>query len=192
MRRIPLVPTLIVLAAVLVMVRLGFWQLDRMEQKAALLKLYNQHQSVTRIEPLVRDKTAREKTWFLPTVIECRAAGETRPMAGHSRAGETGWAQWGQCLDARGQPLVEVNLGWSKAPASVPFAGGTIKGTIAPDGPSGARVVADRPLAGLEPSARPDPNTIPNNHWSYAVQWFLFALTALVIYALALRKRLSA
>ena len=30
---------------------------------------------------------------------------------------------------------------------------------------------------------------IPNNHLSYAVQWFLFALTALVIYVLAVRKK---
>jgi surfeit locus 1 family protein len=50
--------------------------------------------------------------------------------------------------------------------------------------------VADPPLAGLAANARPDPADIPNNHWSYAVQWFLFAGTALVIYALALRKRL--
>ena len=32
---------------------------------------------------------------------------------------------------------------------------------------------------------------MPNNHLAYAVQWFLFALTALVIYAIALRKRLK-
>jgi surfeit locus 1 family protein len=47
-------------------------------------------------------------------------------------------------------------------------------------------------FAKLQPNARPDPNDIPNNHLSYAVQWFLFALTALVIYGLALRKRLAA
>jgi len=29
----------------------------------------------------------------------------------------------------------------------------------------------------------------PNNHLSYAIQWFFFAATALVIYVLALRKR---
>ena len=37
--------------------------------------------------------------------------------------------------------------------------------------------------------AAPDPRDVPNNHLSYAVQWFLFALTAVVIYILALRKR---
>jgi surfeit locus 1 family protein len=30
---------------------------------------------------------------------------------------------------------------------------------------------------------------IPNNSFAYAIQWFLFAATALVIYALALRRR---
>ena len=46
-------------------------------------------------------------------------------------------------------------------------------------------------MAGLAPNARPDPGEIPNNHWSYAIQWFLFALVALVIYGIALRKRLA-
>jgi surfeit locus 1 family protein len=39
--------------------------------------------------------------------------------------------------------------------------------------------------------ARPDPRDIPNNHLAYAVQWFLFATVAAVIYALALAKRLA-
>jgi surfeit locus 1 family protein len=67
-----------------------------------------------------------------------------------------------------------------------------VTGVISPGGPAGARLVADPPLAGLEANAKPDPSNIPNNHLAYAVQWFFFALTALVIYALALRKRLAA
>jgi len=31
---------------------------------------------------------------------------------------------------------------------------------------------------------------VPNNHLAYAVQWFLFALVAGVIYVIALRRRL--
>ena len=54
----------------------------------------------------------------------------------------------------------------------------------------GPRLVASEPpVAGLEPLARPDPSGIPNNHLAYAGQWFFFALTALVIYWLALRRR---
>ena len=45
------------------------------------------------------------------------------------------------------------------------------------------------PRAGLLPLERPDPSDLPNNHIAYAWQWFLFALTALVIYGLAVRKR---
>ena len=70
--------------------------------------------------------------------------------------------------------------------------GGRVEGTYLANRVKGPRLIADPPLAGLEANAKPDPNDIPNNHLSYAVQWFLFALTALVIYALALRKRLSA
>ena len=53
----------------------------------------------------------------------------------------------------------------------------------------GPRLVADPPRAGLLPLQRPDPAELPNNHIAYAWQWFFFALTALVIYALAVRKR---
>ena len=42
---------------------------------------------------------------------------------------------------------------------------------------------------GLIASRQPDPSEETNSSWSYTGQWFLFALTALVIYALALRKR---
>ena len=51
------------------------------------------------------------------------------------------------------------------------------------------RLVAAPPQAGLAQLALPDPRDLPNNHLSYAVQWFLFAATALVIYVLALRKK---
>ncbi len=52
------------------------------------------------------------------------------------------------------------------------------------------KLVADEGQGGLEPLARPDPANLPNNHLAYAGQWFFFALTALVIYVLALRARL--
>jgi len=35
----------------------------------------------------------------------------------------------------------------------------------------------------------PSMEQIPNNHLSYAIQWFAFAIIALVIYFLALRWR---
>ena len=190
-RRIPLLPTLLVLIAVAVMIRLGFWQLDRLAQKAALTDLFSRNVAMSSEVALPFDKAAREKTWFRHTTFECLADGMTQPMAGHNLKGETGWAHWGQCRSVNGRAVAEVNVGWSQTPSPVRFTGGTVGGIIAPDGKIGARVVSARPLPGLQPSAMPDPGTIPNNHLSYAVQWFLFAATALVIYALALRKRLQ-
>jgi surfeit locus 1 family protein len=51
------------------------------------------------------------------------------------------------------------------------------------------RLVAATPGPGLMASAPPSPDIIPNNHLSYAVQWFLFAGIAVLIYGLALRQR---
>jgi surfeit locus 1 family protein len=80
---------------------------------------------------------------------------------------------------------VIVDLGFSRDLAAPAWTGGEVTGVIAP----GPRLVADPPLAGLEAMTRPDPGELPNNHLAYAGQWFFFALTALVIYVLALRRR---
>ena len=83
-----------------------------------------------------------------------------------------------------------VELGWSKDPnAGRAYRGGLVSGVIAPDRISRMRLVAATPGPGLMASAPPSPDTIPNNHFSYAIQWFLFAGIAVVIYALALRWR---
>ena len=187
MRRIPIIPTLVVLAAVAVMVALGVWQLGRMAQKEALLARYAAAQTMRSEVEWPRDPARFEDVLFRHTRIACQGAGTDRPMAGRSAAGQAGWAHVFACDLGDGRKA-DVVAGWSKQPSSLTWAGGEVGGVIAP----GGRLVADQPLTGLEASARPDPRDVPNNHWSYAAQWFLFALTALVIYALALRKRLAA
>ena len=52
-------------------------------------------------------------------------------------------------------------------------------------------LVADTPPPGLAANAGPDLSSIPNNHFAYAIQWFCFAATALIIYVLAVRRRLQ-
>ena len=85
-----------------------------------------------------------------------------------------------------------VEMGWSKNPAAGHgWSGGSVTGIIAPDRDQRMRLVVDKPLQGLSASAPPSTDSIPNNHFSYAIQWFVFAATALVIYALALRKRIK-
>jgi surfeit locus 1 family protein len=205
MRRIPIIPTLVVLAAVAVMIRLGFWQLDRMEQKQLLIDQYQHAMSSTTVSDLGHDLLIDGPGEYNHVRLECLRPIERSMQAGHNARGESGWAHVVLCefqYNLRGTQEAEVVIGWSRAPAEVNWAGGEISGVVVPsrrfepipnNGGTYAylRVVADPPLAGLEANAKPDPRNIPNNHWSYAIQWFLFAATALVIYALALRKRLN-
>jgi cytochrome oxidase assembly protein ShyY1 len=83
-----------------------------------------------------------------------------------------------------------VEFGWSKDPnAGAGWTGGEVRGIIAPDRKSRMRLVSATGLGGLEASNPPSPASIPNNHLFYAIQWFLFAGIAALIYGLALRKR---
>ena len=187
LRRLPLVPTIVVLVAVGVMIRLGLWQIDRMHQKEALIARYEMAESLSADVPFPRDEAAAEPLLYRHARIDCRRVVERTSIAGHNAKGESGLAQVAGCVLPDGS-RARVVLGWSRAPGAPEWDGGEVMGIVAP----GPRLVADPPLAGLEANARPDPADVPNNHFSYAVQWFLFAVVALVIYALAVRKRLAA
>ena len=76
-------------------------------------------------------------------------------------------------------------MGWSRDPNAPEWSGGDVTGVLAP----GGKIVADPALADLGPLAKPDPADLPNNHLAYAGQWFFFALTALIMYIIALRRR---
>ena len=190
LKRIPIIATVLVLAAVTVMVRLGFWQLDRLHQKEALLARYAAAQGISADAPWPADKAAAQEVLFRHARIVCQSTGSDAPVSGRNLRGESGWAHVVPCVIANGAKA-EVVMGWSRDPALREWQGGEAGGMIAEGIASPARLFSDQPLAGLELSARPDPKDIPNNHLSYAVQWFLFAATALVIYAIALRKRLA-
>ncbi len=185
-QRIPILPTIVVLLAVAVMIRLGFWQIDRLHQKEALLARYAGAATSSADVPFPRDAAAAEPLLYRHSTVDCTAVNGVSVIAGQSDRGEPGMAHTARCALSGGGSALVV-LGWSRDPAPADWHGGRVAGTIAP----GPRLIADPPLAGLAPNGRPDPSEIPNNHLAYAVQWFLFALTALVIYALALRKRLK-
>ncbi|HUD30149.1 MAG TPA: SURF1 family protein [Novosphingobium sp.] len=184
MRRIPIIATIVVLAAVGLMVALGFWQLRRLHEKEALLA----HYAAAKGNPAPVEWGASgpgEDLLYRRSHLDCRAVTARSGIAGRSASGQSGVAQTARCtLPGGGSALVV--LGWSLQPlAGGDWKGGAVTGVIAP----GPRLVADPPLAGLEANAIPDPGELPNNHLSYAGQWFFFAATALVIYGLALRRR---
>jgi len=88
------------------------------------------------------------------------------------------------------RPGMSVAVGWSKNPnAQINWKGGPVSGIIAPDSKTRLRLVAASSPPGLETVAPPALSSIPNNHRSYAIQWFAFALIASIIYVLALRMR---
>lgn len=195
LRRLPLIPTVLVLIAVAVMVRLGFWQMDRMAHKDAQIASYTAaiRQSAVIESPAF---TGLDETLLYRRVsFTCPKVTSWRTTAGRSADNRDGITQVARCEWGDGDPAkphaVEVEAGWANNPAVPQWQGGAVTGIYVPGGVLGYKVVADPPLAGLAANARPDPNDLPNNHWSYAIQWFLFALTALAIYGLALRKRLK-
>jgi surfeit locus 1 family protein len=189
MKRIPVAPTVIVLIAVAIMIGLGVWQLQRKAWKEGLLARYaaaEQDQTVRRW-PAAGD----ELLSFSRVITRCAGTGAVSAKSGRNAKGEPGIAHVAECRTASGL-TARVVLGWSRSPDPVAWQGGEVTGTFLAQPHGNFDIVADPPLAGLEANARPDPNDIPNNHLAYAVQWFLFAGVALVIYALALRKRMKA
>jgi surfeit locus 1 family protein len=130
------------------------------------------------------DKASLDFALYRRSSFECVQVTDIRSVSGSSAKGRSGWAHKAECILPDGS-TGEVALGWSRDPAAPEYTGGKVAGVIAP----GGRLVADPPLAGLESLARPDPADIPNNHLAYAGQWFFFAITALVIFILAVRRR---
>ena len=190
MKRFPWIATLVVLAAVGLMLRLGYWQMERLHQKEAMIAHYMAAQGDQSVHEFGKNAIP-----FNRVRLTCLNGSNPMTISGRNAVGRAGWAHLASC-DVLGGGRAEIILGWSSGPGAVVWAGGPVTGVwvdrgkpVTPNAP--ARIVADPPLAGLEANARPDPRDLPNNHLSYAVQWFLFAATALLIYAIALRRRLT-
>lgn len=186
-RRVPVFATIVVLAAVAVMIALGLWQLQRKAEKEALLAHYARAVTMSSAVPWPLTREDEARALYRHARIDCVSVERMEAVAGRSYSGRAGWAHIAHCRRLEGGE-VAVAIGWSNSPASPHWAGGEVGGFIGPAG-KGVRLIAAPAQAGLEPLAAPDPANIPNNHLSYAVQWFAFAATALVIYVLALRKK---
>ena len=200
MRRIPLLPTLFVLAAAAAMIALGVWQLQRAQWKERLLADYAAAAAMPPLDldPLLsRPPEALPPLAFRRVLVTCsaeRLAPDLR--GGRSDAGQSGYSYFIPCRPGAGglAGRLRVNAGWSAMPDdSVRLSmTGIVAGRLGAD-------EADRPLTltsataapPLGPSAAASLETISNNHLVYAFQWFFFAAAALVIYAVALRRRLS-
>ena len=178
------------------MVALGIWQLARAEEKGAALARYDANLAAPPLT--VREPVDLGADLFRRAEATC-SPGATRLQG----AGRFGFRLLAECKVLAGGQRLLVQLGTTRdIQAGGKWNGGRVSGylTEAPDSRSVFRqafdrrpalpmIVADPPLAGLAPSPGPSIAEVPNNHRSYAVQWFSFAGLALLIYGLALRAR---
>jgi cytochrome oxidase assembly protein ShyY1 len=202
-RRVPIVATVLVLLAVAAMVWLGVWQLQRMQWKEGLLALYAKNE---KLPPIAFPAIAVGDSYlFRGATAMCLKPVSWSTEGGRSANGDVGWRQIAHCVTSAEGPGLTVQLGVTKDTNWKPaWGGGPVSGYIdyAPshtpliasifgkEPPRELMLVADQPLPGLMPNPKPDLASVPNNHFAYAIQWFLFAGIALLIYGLALRKRL--
>ncbi|MBV9929884.1 MAG: SURF1 family protein [Alphaproteobacteria bacterium] len=190
MRRVPIVATALVTLAVAAMIALGIWQLRRSAWKTALIATYEANRSKPPVAwPALLPKDDSQLVYRRATGF-CLQPVAWREMIGHNAKGEPGWSHIASCRTGGGEgPGMEVDVGWSAQTGTPRWQGGAVAGTIVPDRKHRIRLVADRPAPGLQRSVPTSPQDVPNNHFAYAIQWFLFALTAVIIYAFALRRR---
>lgn len=197
MKRLPILPTIIVAVAVAVMIGLGVWQLQRAQWKERMLVelAAAQSQPAVDLDPLLGPDMPDRPIAFRRALISCTARDvEVSARAGRSSRGVAGYAFYVPCRpgEAGWAGRLQVNAGWSQRPdavrrLSLPATVAGIIGTTEPGQP--IILTAAGHSAPLEVSAPPRVEDIPNNHLAYAGQWFFFALAAAVIYLLALRRR---
>ena len=129
MRRIPILPTLIVAAAVATLIWLGIWQLERAKWKDQLLVDYAEAQHLSRVnlDPFVAASSRRFRydpppVSFRRVRITCYPSRSTAPQvrAGRNRGTQVpGSSHFIPCfwdeLYSWAEDL-EINVGWSSRP----------------------------------------------------------------------------
>lgn len=199
MKRLPILATLIVFAAVATMIGLGIWQLQRAAWKERLLAEYAAAASMPALDldPLLdNDPADLPPLAFRRVLVTCHARdAEPDLRGGRRRDGDAGGYSYFVPCRPGAEGLagrLRVNAGWTPLPddrlrlSLDGLVAGTL-GAVETDGP--ITLTASRATPPLAPSAPPSIDDIPNNHMAYAWQWFFFAAVALLIYLLALRRR---
>jgi len=188
--------TLIITGAVAVMISLGVWQWQRAEWKTALLAELRAAPSLPPVD-LDRPLAPGAPISFRRARVTC-AASDVRPQQrqGYNLRGESGFVFLVPCRrDAEGLAgRLQVVVGWSRNPMAAErlSVAGPLTGQLGLVQEQGPVVfTSDAALPPLERASGPDPDEIPNNHLSYAFQWFFFAAAAMAIALIAAfgRKR---
>lgn len=192
-RGLPLVPTLMTAAALPVLLGFGIWQLQRAEWKANLLERLEE---APRLPPISLARIPQGSLDFRRATARCAGAALAVSREGaQSRDGRPGFVARVLCPAVDGQPPFEADLGWSARPdgAKSLSLDAMLSGILRDFGTAREprfRLVAEAPPPGLglAPTNPPTLADIPDNHRSYAIQWFSFAAILAVIYAAYVRR----
>jgi surfeit locus 1 family protein len=189
MKKLPLGPSIIVALVVLTCIGLGFWQLQRKAAKEALLVSYAEALAKPPIafpaQPSEQDKATylfRHATGYCALVMGWSAeAGGSAGVWKHVAACFTG--------DPGAQPM-QVDVGASAVKDDPQWQGGQVEGVITRDQNHVLRMVAAQPAPRLQVTPPPTADDLDNPYvGGYWLFWFSMAPIAIVIYALALRRR---
>lgn len=207
-KRIPIIPTILVVLAVATMIGLGLWQLQRKTLNEVLLRQVSANASKPGISypelgPV--SVTSLHRT----SSITCLRVVSWREDSGSDSKGRSGTRYLAECVTGAEGPGALIVAGVSDRPnVQVAWKGGQVEGIITtePDRQSmiaklfGQKLVlrpmlvSKQGLGGLRTAQPPSLSKIRSkiaNNGSYALQWFLFAAAAAVIYVLAVRKKMA-
>ncbi len=180
-------------AALPLLLGLGIWQLQRAEWKAALLARIAEAPRLPALDLAALPPGTHD---FRRASAHCRGARlAVSWVGGQSATGRPGYVARVTCPAIEGQPAFAADLGWSARPdwnARLTL-DHRLHGLLRDPGQGGPprfRLIASAPPAGtgLSPAMPPTAADIPDNHLSYAIQWFAFAAILAAVYAAFLRR----
>ena len=180
MNRLPVIPTFLVTIAVATMIGLGIWQLQRKEQKEALLARYESAVGLPAVAwPTFPDPAALPL--FRRSSLLCARVVKIETVSGSNAAGKAGFAHVASCrTSAADGPDAKVAFGWSERAQAPRRGGGPVAGIIATAGAEPIKLVSTDAVDALERSAEPSPRQNPNKHIRYAIQWCHFYAAATI------------
>lgn len=206
-RRWPFWPSLMVALAVVAMLGLGIWQVQRAGGKKLLIAQVRANPGLPAISFPHLGPVDRSLLFRRSSVMCLRVVG-WRSDAGRTKDGRTGFRQIAECATGAEGPGALIALGVAPRPGQPPhWSGGPVRGWIGeepdrrtltqrltgPHVPLRPMLIAESaPVPDLAPLAPPNADAIPDNHLFYAIQWFAFAAIAALIYVLALARRQAA
>ncbi len=187
-----------------VLIGLGIWQLQRREWKHTLIARLEAAKTLPPLEPndYFNAMIGKQSVQYRRAELPC-SPGDVLPYdlkGGSSATGTSGYLLLVSCRPNRKAPDIVAVAGWTMRPdaAAVLLHVDTVfKGLIIehPYGKAPGRpqfmLIPDTAVPPLVPSQMPSPQDLPDNHLSYAGQWFGLAVTLAVIYGLWLRRALG-